>query len=465
MSSNSPTERRTNKGAKRQNKPTTVRGHAGYVLERKPRPTARQDDGRGKYFPIWYVTLRKPGEPRLNTSSTKWMVNGALICEACMVNDAGPLTRADCKCQKPLRRAIEAELSAAVEALSVTLAEGRVEQYRALHRRPENATATVQDVIDAVEGVKGDGTLWKQPPGPEIWTARTWQAYKPALMRMARLVNREKPETAKLAEVLTARVIDLLQCEAQGVTNREALNLRDRLDVNGGANTTLRNVRALFSDTAVMRLFHHLQLPSLAEFRAVPFLKSPATGFVPWTEEAWRGFVEASEKLKETNLALWEVNAWLRRTGLRDEELLNATRSWIEETKAGPVLVIKDRGAAFSLLKHGKGRRIGLDADLWALVKDLPSDAALVGRGMTEHGRWNLIYRDHCAHVGQFIPERQKKNHELRMMAGSLVYERDGLQAAADFLGHKSMNTTRNFYAAQLSATAPLSAEAVDAQR
>lgn len=464
MSSNSPTEQRQNKGSKRQNKPSAVRGHAGYVLERKVRPAARQGDGKGKYFAIWYVTLRKPGEPKLNTSSTKWLVNGAPLCEACLANDAGPLTRADCKCQKPLRKAIEAELSAAVQALSVTLAEGRVEKYRALTRKPGVATATVQDVIDAVEGVRGEESRWKQAPGPEIWGARTWQAYKPALMQMARLVNREKPEAVRLGEVLTAGVCYRLQCVAQGVKDRESLNLRDRLDVNGSANTTLRNVRALFSDMAMMRMFHHLDMPELSEFRAVPFLKGPATGFIPWPDDAWKRFVEASDRLSAFHPELWEVNAWLRRTGLRDEELLDARRSWVEETKFGPVLVIKDRGAEFSLLKQGKGRRIGIDADLWELVKDLPADAPLVGRGISEHGRWSLIYRDHCAFVGQFIPDRQKRNHELRMMAGSLVYERSGLQAAADFLGHKSMNTTRNFYAAQLSATAPLSAADVDAQ-
>lgn len=462
MSSNSATEQRQNKAGKRHNTVTAVRGHAGYVLERKPRPASRQGDGRGKYFPIWYVTLRKPGEPRWNTSSTNWIVNGAEICPACMVSDEGPLARENCRCQKPLRKAIEAELAEAVKALSVTLAEGRVEQYRALHQRAGAGTATVQDVIDAVEGVRGEGELWKVKPGPEIWSAKTWRAYKPSLVRLARAVSAVDPYGAPLSMVLTRAAVEKIQCEVQGVATVAELNLKDRLDCNGGANTLLRNVKALFSNEAVMRLFQGLDLPDLTEFHRLPALPMPATGFVPWEPSVWERFVGASEALRESNPDLWLVNAFLRRTGLRDEELLDARRSWIEETKSGPVLVIKDRGAEFSLLKQGKGRRIGLDAELFGLVKDLQPDEYLVARDRSAHGRYQLIYRDHCAHVGQFIPDRQKRNHELRMMAGSLVYERDGLQAAADFLGHRSLNTTRDYYAAQLTATAPLSGAMVD---
>lgn len=452
---------------KRCKKAFAVRGQAGFTLVRVVRPKAKQADGRGKYFPVWYVRIMKPGEAELNTSSSRWIRGGAEICPVCATSDKGPMARAECRCQKPLRRLIENELELAVQALEVTLAEGRVEQYRALMRKPGEgvARATVQDVIDAVEGVRGDGdgVLWQQAPGPEIWAEKTWPAYRQALLRMARLVNAEEPRKVKLTDVLSQRVVDLLQCAAQGVKNRAELNLRDKLDANGGANSTLLNVRSLFSDTAMMRLFNHLDMPSLEEFRAAPYLKRPVTGFVPWDAEVWRQFVVASEKLKETRLELWEVNTWLRRSGLRDAELLKARRSWIEQSSTGPVLVIKDRGVEFSRLKHGKGRMIGIDAELFALVKDLPADEFLVGRGLPKTRRYDLIYRDHNAFVRQFIPDRVKGNHELRMMAGSLVYERYGLQAAADFLGHKSMDTTREFYAAQLTPSAPLTASDVDA--
>lgn len=464
MSSNSPTEQRHNTRGQRHNI-TSVRGHAGFVLERKPRPAARQGDGKGKYFPIWYVALRKPGEPKLQTSSTKWIKNGAVICDACMASTQGPLAREDCRCQRPLRSAIRVELGAAVKALTVTLREGRVDAYRALHRREPGRTATVQDVIDAVEGERIDGQLVSASPAPKIWAPKTWAAYKASLLRLARCVGAHDPLALPLSEVLTRRAVEKVQCEAQGVASVEELNLKDRLDCNGSANTTLRNVKAMFFDEALIRVFDGLPIPDLTEFRKLPGLPTPVRGFVPWDVDVWERFVKASEELRETWPDLWLVNAFLRRTGLRDEELLKARRSWIEETKAGPVLIIKDRGAQFSLLKHGKGRRIGLDEELWSMVKDLPPDEWLVARDRSANQRYDLIYRDHCEHVGRFIHDRKKKNHELRMMAGSIVYERDGLEAAADFLGHRSANTTREFYATQLTATAPLSGDVVDAQR
>jgi integrase len=155
------------------------------------------------------------------------------------------------------------------------------------------------------------------------------------------------------------------------------------------------------------------------------------------------------------------VNAWLRRTGLRDKELLSAKRNWIELVNEKPVLFIQARGAEFSLLKRGKGRRIGVDAELWALVRDLPADAWLVGDGLSPSQRYDLIYRDHCAFVAQFIPDRQKRNHEMRMMAGSIMYEKHGLAVAADFLGD-TMETTREFYATRLTASDALDGKAVD---
>lgn len=466
MSSNSPGQKRGNRQSNKGNRVFAVRGQAGYKLTRLARPAAKQGDGKGKYFPVWYVKIKKPGESELNTSSSKWVPGGAVICVKCAASDEGPLARKECACQKPLRKLIENELGLAIEALHVTLAEGRVEQYRALiaPKHPTRPTATVQDVIDAVEGIKGgpNGELWKRPPGPVLWSDSTWAAYRAALLRMASIVDAKEPRAVLLADVLTAKIVDAVQCTAQKAANRDALNLVDRLDENGSANATVRNVRALFSDKAMMRLFHHLSMPLLSEFRAVPYLKTPVTGFMPWPVETWRAFVEASEALRSTRPDLWEVNAWLRRTGLRDAELLAARRFWIEETASGPVLVITDRAAGFSLLKKGKGRRIGIDAELFELVKDLPPDEPLVGRGIEEWRRYDLIYREHNAFVREFIPDRRKANHEMRMMAGSVVYEKRGLQAAADFLGHKRMDTTRDFYATPLAASEALTARDVD---
>jgi len=462
MNATTATEQQRNTPQIRRNKKGSVHGQSGYCLMRKARPKARLGDGRGKYFPIWYVAIRKPGAQQLDTSSTNWFAGGATICEACLAPEVKPEARCNCTCQKALRAAIETELLAATKALTVTLQEGRVEQYLSLHQRTNKvATATVADVLAAVEGMRDPEGGWLQRPGPEIWKGKTWLAYRAALLRMARVVSSAKPEGARLAEVLTRATVQRLQCVAQGVATPEQLNLKARLDCNGGPNAVLRNAKGLFSVAACQHLFGHLALPDLREFRELPSLPSPVTGFVPWEPDVWAEFVKRSEALREKNPTLWAINAWLRRTGVRDDELLRARRSWIEVRGDQPALVIKDRGAADSILKQGKGRRIGICPELWAMVKDLPPDAFLVADGLPKTVRYDLIYRDHCAFVAQFIPDRQKRNHELRMMAGSLVYVSHGLEAAADFLGD-GLETTRNYYATPLSASAPLSAKAVD---
>ena len=462
MNANNSTEQERNTPRNRRNKRGAVHGQSGYCLLRKARPAARLADGRGKYFPIWYVSIRKPGALPLDTSSSKWFAGGAVICELCLASTEGPEARSACKCQQPFRKAIEAELVAAGKALTVTMQEARVEQYLSLHQRSNRvATATVGDVLAAVEGVSNGEGGWLQRPGPELWKAKTWGAYRPALLRLAAVIAPLKPESARLAEVLTRATVQRLQCAAQGVERVEELNLKAHLDCNGGPNAVLRNVKGLFSARACQELFRHLAMPDLRAFREIAPLPAPETGFVPWEPEVWETFVKRSEGLRETHPLLWAVNAWLRRTGLRDDELLRARRSWIELRNGQPVLVIKDRGAADSILKHGKGRRIGIDSELWALVKDLAPDTFLVADGLPPTVRYNLIYRDHCAFVAQFIPNRQKRNHELRMMAGSIIYERDGLEEAADFLGD-SLDTTRNYYATRLGASVPLSAAMVD---
>lgn len=385
----------------------------------------------------------------MDTTSAKWLPGGAEICGACLAVERPALMRVGCVCQKGLRAAIEEELAAAVVAMAVTMREGRVDQYLSLHKRSKVATATVADVISAVE------------EGPEIFKAKTWQAYRASLRRMAAVVSPLKPDAVLLSEVLTEDVVRVIQCAAQGVGSARELNLMDKLDCNGGPNTVLRNVKSLFGRDACHHLFARLAMPNLDRFMALPYLPTPEKGFVPWEPSVWAGFVEASEALRETRPVLWAVNAWLRRTGLRDKELLSAKRSWIELVNEKPVLFIQSRGAEFSLLKRGKGRRIGVDAELWALVRDLPADAWLVGEGLSPSQRYDLIYRDHCAFVAQFIPGRQKRNHEMRMMAGSIMYEKHGLAVAADFLGD-TMETTRAFYATRLTASEALDGRAVD---
>ena len=57
--------------------------------------------------------------------------------------------------------------------------------------------------------------------------------------------------------------------------------------------------------------------------------------------------------------------------------------------------------------------------------------------------------------MAPFIPDRQKRLHELRKHAGSVIATRDGLMAAAQFLGDTYQVTDRH-YASLLSPIRPI---------
>jgi integrase len=168
----------------------------------------------------------------------------------------------------------------------------------------------------------------------------------------------------------------------------------------------------------------------------------------------------AAENLRAENLELWKTHILLRRTGMRDIELLGARRNWIEEVSPGQWQLVIQWRDDWQLVKRGKMRRIGLDSEIVGALIDLPPNAHLVGHGLSPAQRTTLIYRTHSQWLRQFVPPgRHGSNHELRKLAGSEVYMRDGIQAAAYFLGD-SVQTTERHYASFLGAIRPLAPEA-----
>ncbi|WP_395732610.1 hypothetical protein [Prosthecobacter sp.] len=160
---------------------------------------------------------------------------------------------------------------------------------------------------------------------------------------------------------------------------------------------------------------------------------------------------------------LWLVNTMLRRLGLRNKELLAAKREWIEQRpdkdgKPQWVLSIRKR-ADFDPLKDGAPRNLVLDDELREIL--LKREGLLIAPTLANEARKELVERLHNTWLRQFIPDRTKGNHELRMWAGSIVYMRSGLAAASYFLGHKSQVTTERFYATWFQNAEALDGEAV----
>lgn len=324
------------------------------------------------------------------------------------------------------------------------------------HQKVKGKCATVQEVLAAMD------------EGTKVWGAGTLRTYKSGLLRLARVADAKDPEGARIDTVLSESNVERFYAEGQGLA---AVNWADALEANCGLNTTIRNTKAIFTPRVLKLKFSDLKLPNLAAFRETPLLRQENEGFVPWPEGVYERMDEEAKAMRETEPEKWLVNAMLRRLGLRDEELLSARREWIElkvsygAEDMGPPLMrawlVVGHSTGFEVLKHGKARKLELDPELMSIL--LPRTGYLIADGWVENDRYNLIYREHNAFMRRFIPDRTKGNHELRMWAGSIIYMKHGLEAAANFLGHKSTVTTERYYAAFLSTAPILTGEAVAA--
>ena len=359
----------------------------------------------------------------------------------------------------------EAEGIAVMEIKKLQEASNGVGAARAVKERGRQGVATVAEVLKRLLG------------GDKVAEVRTLRTYGSSLLRVARVADpvRARALNLKLDLVLTQANLEKFFSKGQG--RPSGVNWVDHLPANGGLMSAIGNLRALFTSKLCRDRFGDLVLPDLEPLRTLRGLPVEHKGFIPWDEEVYRAMDEASLKLKDEQPELWLVNALLRRTGVRDAELLAAKRDWIEEDAATgrAWLVIKNRGAEFKVLKHGRAyRRLELDEELKGVL--LPKKGYLItapaqvnepgtgtrtSSGEAPWARYDFIYRTHCEWLRQFIPDRVKANHELRMYAGSLVFKRDGLAAASYFLGHKSVVTTERYYVAYLGETPMLDGAAV----
>ena len=313
--------------------------------------------------------------------------------------------------------------------------------------------------------------------GDKVAETRTLVTYYSSLKRIAAVVDANDPEGVSLADALSRANLERFYSMGQGRKGK-GVNWVDALDCNGGLNSAVRNVASLFTRRMVDLKFAGLVLPPLTDLRELPKLKVEVHGFQPWPAGVYEAMQAASELMRTEQPELWLVNAMLRRLGLRDMELYMARREWIEvEAATGRAwLVIKNRGSEYKLLKHGRARKLELDEELKGLL--LPKEGYLItgpvkvtmpgtgGRatdGLGDSARYDLIYRTHCEWMRQWIPDRTKANHELRMYAGSLIYKRLGLEAAAYYLGHKSTATTERYYVSWLGESPMLDGAAVAA--
>jgi len=329
------------------------------------------------------------------------------------------------------------------------------------HQKAKGKYATVGEVIASLEG------------GDKIWDEGTLRVYKSSLLRLARVVDADAPLNVRVDSMLSEATLERFYADGQREHHRgTGVNWKDSLPCNGGLNSTMRNLKSLFRARVVKIKYKDLKLPDLRVLSEFPLLRFHEEGFIPWPVEIYEAMHAASVALKEIpeKRELWLVNAMLRRLGLRDEELREAKREWIDVRYEFPAdgmgppvrrafLRIQNRGQEFAILKHGAARSLELDSELQDLL--LQRTGYLIADGWAPSARYDLIYRVHNKWLRQFIPDRVKGNHELRMHAGSIVYTLYGVEAAKAFLGHKSVMTTERYYATWLASSPRLDAALV----
>lgn len=234
----------------------------------------------------------------------------------------------------------------------------------------------------------------------------------------------------------------LAKCQGKAKVNRGAV-----LRVNAGANSRLRQAQSVFAKRH-RRIFDGCQLGGVDSFCAVKPLKVGSHRYVPLEDGVLRKLDEAAERVRGSEL--WVVNRLIRLCGLRDSEVVAAKTDWLTEHNGRLFLEIVARPGEF--IPKGHEGRVMVPSVLEPVFRERKAAAEEAGepaflvRAENPTARHNLVYREHSKWVREFLPGRQKTNHELRKHAGSLVAQKfNSWEAAARFL-REDLETAKSHY-------------------
>lgn len=234
----------------------------------------------------------------------------------------------------------------------------------------------------------------------------------------------------------------LAKCQGLEKPNRGTV-----LKVNAGANSRLRQAQSVFARRH-RRIFDGYRLGGVDAFCAVKPLKVGSHRYVPLEDGVLRKLDEAAERVRGSEL--WVVNRLIRLCGLRDSEVVAAKTSWLTEHNGRLFLEIVARPGEF--VPKGHEGRVLVPSVLEPVFRERKAAAEEAGepaflvQAATATARHDLVYREHSKWVREFLPGRQKTNHELRKHAGSLVAQKfNSWEAAARFL-REDLETAKSHY-------------------
>lgn len=208
-----------------------------------------------------------------------------------------------------------------------------------------------------------------------------------------------------------------------------------------GIATTLRCARSLFSKR--MLACYGLQEPPA--WLSMPNPKpTPTEGFQPISRSAWVKIVRGVHKNGDPDI--YRAFLLMARCGMGNDEVINARGTWLVNNG----IRVESRDG-WKPKSHNRNRTIPIRARRF---KRFFSEFAGRDVPLVLNGR-RKIYRDLTPIIRKALPGRQKAAYELRKLAGSVVATRDGIYAAAKFLGDRT-DTVERYYAALLKPLKPL---------
>lgn len=329
----------------------------------------------------------------------------------------------------------------ALKAAQSTFARGQQDRFRAL--MDETSDRQVWPSVGTVLDTYLDGS---------VMTAShdVMRRNASALLLVIRTVHECSNEEARAmpATVVNADLAREFQRVRQGGTR----DIASRAEGNTSINSTLTHARGVFSRAAMSEKYGKLRLPdTIAGFREVMRLKTPATQFTPIPDGEYRKMDKASRELRLKDPEMWLVNQLLRRLGLRSKELQWARGTWLEQSGGQLYLLVQDRPDEGFTQKGVLPRRLPVAADLAAVLLPRMGDGFLILPDGGLKARENLVRARHNAWLKRFITvpsKTSKANHLLRKHIGSVIYTTHGVEAAAKYLGHTSTTTTEKWYVA-----------------
>jgi integrase len=227
--------------------------------------------------------------------------------------------------------------------------------------------------------------------------------------------------------------------------------------VNISANSVVRMVRMLFSPKARRSgIYEGLVLPDVI-LPGVELLPEPGVRYDAGVWRDLKGMGRALAELRLVDPGVWLAVKFSAQAGLRAGEIAAMRWGWLRRRGSGGVVEVRE-GADWS--PKSRDRVVALSEVDWHLINEFRgADDAFVLPGDSVTARGKVLRRARAWVSGWMVPgaRTKKRLHELRKHLGSVVLERDGLDRAAQVLGHApGSRVTADHYASYLTIPKPV---------